>query len=1153
MRLTLFMVFGLVFSLSASVRAQDQVVTLKVEKVPFIKVISELKRQTRLDFFYSFNEVDVNQAISLDVKNVKIEDVLCQILGDKFTWEYIDNVVVIKPNGMTGPEKKSVRVKGFVYDTEKQPLPGVTVKVVGMSVGTATNQKGWFAMDLPLLKGALEFSFVGFKKKQVNFTESSDTLRIVLEEDMAEVGEVIVRAYSTQNKKEVVSSIATITAEEMKELPSASILSMLQGRLPGLQIVNQSGAPGSAADVAIRGYNSLIDYSTDTGNGSSDGQPLYVVDGMPMQSFVSPQTGTNTLADLDPSMIESISILKDASAASIYGSRAANGVILITTKKGKAGTNKFSVNASYTVSKMLEYPEQTGGRMERWIKNEWNRKQVGKYYVGDGYYAYPTSYKDAFGKSSAVYDGYWGNGSRDWAKNHGNPMYQDSLNPFYNNQTNWYKYATRAAYVANINLQASGGGDKFQYMLGAGYYKETGIMLNSSYARANFLTNLSVQPTKELSINGRVYLSYVDRSFNSGSMLNNRYEGVTVDPSQQSTLLTSGGIVEDEWLKVQNGKRERTDDYRLMGSLVLDYQLFKGLSFSASGMVDYSQGNMNEFTPSTLDVERNENITRGGIFRTVSLSTEELLRYKTSIRENHNIELLLGLNVSKEQVFSMKGSGRRGGSDYVSYYPRSIERGIHNYGTEDWANYQALTTYLSDFREKTMVSYFGRIGYNYKRRYLFEFTYRRDGSSTFGENHRWAEFPSYAVGWAFSEEKFVKDRAAHWLNWGKVRASYGTSGQIFSDEYLAHGLIKFDGSFHGVERASNGTSIAPELTWEKTWQYDIGLDLDMFDNRLGFKSDYYYKYTEGLLYFVNLPGVLYGDVSKQHRNAMEVSNEGIEFDVLVDIFRDSGVKWRTRLNLSRNWNRFEKAYNGRDPQNNMIQGKPLHPFKVYDDNGFFQNEDEVPRYYDANGNAIFLSSGFGKINIKNGSSNLVGTPKILDVDGDGQINDDITCGTSLPMAYGGWVNEIRWKNLDLNILFNITLNRKILNLNGNSLNGGVGAPVFVDLRDVSFWEKEGDVADYGRVGTYQGMLRSKIERVHSMSLKQITLGYNLPKQIANKLRFSDVRFFVTGENIFYLSNYSGANPEVVNIYQGLDAGNAYPLPQKWTMGLTLNF
>ena len=1153
MKLTFFFLMLGLLEVHASVKAQVKTVNLDVRNMPLKEVFGELKKQTELDFFFSNEELDMNSRVTIQVEKADLMDVLARILGRSYQVEIIKGMVIIKPAiEIDSVRVKSITLRGFVRDVKKQPLPGVTIQLSGTSVGVATDVNGWFAVKLPVLKGKLEFSYVGYQKIVMEFTEKmgKDTLQVVLKEDVAALDEVVVRAYSTQNKKEVVSSIATITAEEMKELPAASFISMLQGRLPGLNIVNQSGAPGSAADVAIRGYNSLVSVLGNSANGASDNQPLYVVDGMPMQSFVSPQTGTNTLADLDPSMIESVSVLKDAAAAAIYGSRAANGVILITTKKGKAGYNKFIVNGSYSVSKMLEYPEQTGGRMERRIKSLWIENQRGSTYNSSmGSYVYPTSYEEAWENGgTSSYDGWWGNGTVSAASKKKKPLYQDSLNPFYNNQTNWYKYATRTANVKNVNLQVSGGSDKFQYMLGAGYYDETGIMLNSRYARANVLFNLSAQPVPHLRIDGRVYGAYMDRSFNSGSMISNRYEGMTVNPREMSTLLLGGGVVEEDWLKVQNGERSRADDYRAQGSLLMEYEILKGLSISVSGMLDFTQGNLNQFRPSTLDPQFNENYSKGGMLRKISLLTEELLRYNTSIREKHNIELLLGLSVSKDQEFSMQGSGRRSGSDYVYYYPVQVEGGIHNYGTATSPRYRPLTTYESNFKEKTMVSYFGRIGYNYKRRYLVEFTYRQDGSSTFGENHRWAKFPSIALGWAFSEESFIKKWTERWLSWGKVRASYGTSGQIFADAYLAHGIVKMEGgSFNGVTLAEPGENIAPELTWEKTKQYDIGLDMDMFDNRVGLKFDYYYKYTDGLLYSVSLPGDIYYN-STQMQNALEVSNEGIEFDVQADIFRESAVKWRTKFNVSRNWNRFEKSANGRDI-GNLIQGRPVNAFNVYVDDGYFQNEDEVPRYYNMQGDEKYLSNDrLITISAKTGYSNLVGTPKIMDLNGDGVINnkDRMFYGTSLPMAHGGWANEISWKNFDLNVLFNITLSRQMRNNNAWTLTQG--NPVFVDLRGVSFWSKEGDNTTYGRIGTYAESLRSQIEKVNSVSLKQITLGYNLPKQFVKKIRLSEARVFVTGENIFYWSNYSGGNPEVISVYTGVDDGGQYPLPQTWTIG-----
>ena len=358
------LLFVCTMHLSASnLYSQQKKMDISMKNASLVDVFRYIRQNSDYTFVYDSDAVKQMKTVSLDMKNVAIEEILEQCFkGSSFVYLIEGNLVIIKEQKGEQQQAKSVRVKGFVYDTKKQPMPGVTVKVVGLPVGTATTEKGWFAIDLPLQKGALEFSFVGFKKKQVEFTEKTDTLRIVLEEDVSDLDEVVVRAYGTQNKREVVSAISSVKAEEMKELPTASIVNMLQGRLAGVNIMNQSGAPGSASVVAVRGFNSLLT------KGASDGQPLYVVDGVPMHSFVSPVTGTNTMADLDPSMIESVEVLKDAAAASIYGSRAGNGVILITTKKGRAGETKFSANVSYSASQLMSYPVQTGGRMERWLE-----------------------------------------------------------------------------------------------------------------------------------------------------------------------------------------------------------------------------------------------------------------------------------------------------------------------------------------------------------------------------------------------------------------------------------------------------------------------------------------------------------------------------------------------------------------------------------------------------------------------------------------------------------------------------------------------------------------------------------------------------------------------------------------------------------------
>ena len=1141
MKLVCFIILIGLMQVHATTYGQAENVSFEQKRMTIDEVFNTITLQLQYDIFYSDDELDIKQVVEIPALRANIEDVLKAVLGERFSYQFISKTIIISP-ASADPQvnKKSIRLKGFVYDEKKIPMPGVTVQVVGTSVGTVSINNGWFAIDLPILKGKLKFSFVGYKDQEIEFTEKTDTLHIYMKEDVSNLDEVVVRAYGSQKKREVISAISRVTAEEMKELPTASLVNMLQGRMAGVMVVNQSGAPGSAQMVAIRGYNSLMT------RGASDGQPLYVIDGVPMHSFVSPVSGTNTMADIDPAMIESVEVLKDAAAASIYGSRAGNGVILITKKKGRAGEAKFSANVSYSASQLMAYPEQVGGRMERIIYLERLKTERSPIYdYTTGKKRWPTSYEDVYEAAYGTYDGFWLNGH---LKQKVPDYLQDSLNPYFNNST-WWKYVYKTGKVLNANLQASGGSERMQYMVGAGYYEETGIAINSSYGRYNLSSNLTAKPTKGLDLNVRLYLAYTNKDRDTRNLMShNRFETITADPGLTSTLLSNSSEVEAEWLRNANAKKDKSDAYRAMGSVYLQYAFLEGLSLTGSASVDFSQSNSNIFSPSWLDVAGwEENRSEGSISRSISVLGNVLLRYNKSFKEKHNLEVLLGMDINKEQYHYINGYGKGGPSDNIYYYNPNINQPVKNHGYLDYEEWVSMTSYYSDFNEKTMLSYFARVGYNYKQRYLVEGTLRRDGSSTFGEDHRWATFPSVAVGWAFSEEPFM--RWASWLDWGKLRASYGTSGQIFTDEYLAHGLMSVNNdAFMENNGMIPNTMISPDLTWEKSEQYDIGLDLDMFDYRLKMKLDYYYKLTSSLIYNVELPGTILL-AGARTENAMELSNEGIELELEADILRNHAVLWRTKFNISRNWNRFEKSYDGKD-KDGLIIGRPTSGLMVYAEDGFYDSDDEVPVNWKIDGSQEYLGTG---VDPMTGMSGMVGRQKLLDLNGDGRIGseDMYYVGTAQPLAYGGWVNELTWKNFSLNMLFNYALGRSMINMRPKSIYQTV---INVNPADMDFWEKPGDDADYPSFGYgFEMQTDKRVEKVHSVSLKQLTVGYDVAKKVSKKIGFSGIRFFVTMENLFYLSNYSGDNPEVVDVYRGIDSGGAYPLPRKYSIGLTLNF
>ena len=771
----------------------------------------------------------------------------------------------------------------------------------------------------------------------------------------------------------------------------------------------------------------------------------------------------------------------------------------------------------------------------------------------EGKYIFPQSYQEA--KVLGIYDRWWYNAV---SSQGGKRPLQDSLNPYYNNSTDWFRYAFRAGKIVNANIQASGGKETVNYLVGGGYYTEQGIMYGSDFSRVNLIVNLGTLPVRNLNLDTRLYFAYTDRSRGAGSgstMSGSKIERLTVDPKSSSSLLGAGGINEEKLLEELNTTIEKNESYRLRASMNLRYQLYKGFNLSVLGSLDYNQGMRNNFRPSTLDLANGLSSSIGEVDRNLMIMNENMLTYKASFNEQHNIDALFGISFQSGQNDYLSAQGLGGASDKIHY--------IVDEGTSVNVNGQSifLKKAKTDRTENVLVSYYGRFVYNYMQRYLFEATWRKDGSSVFGEKVRWATFPSAAIGWAFSEESFLDN--CPWLNFSKIRVSWGRSGQQFGQPYLAHGLMTSFQTFLGqTSIASNpfGGMINRKLTWEESDQYDLGLDLDLFNYRLKFKLDYYYKLTKGLLYYVPLSGN-WSFHSKQWQNAMKVSNEGLEMELEADIFRESAISWRMKFNISRNWNLFKKSYTSRDVEQYVV-GRPLYSIFLFEDDGYYQTDDDIPYVYDRRGykNKLYIGgSGSGNRMIRYEA----GTRKILDINGDGMIGaeDMVYQSSALPLAYGGWVNELKWKGLDVNILFTYSLGRKIYKIyETNSLRGTYGEPILADLGNISFWEKEGDVTDYPRMAAFNdalqqfsGAIASNLETVSYIKLKQLTIGYDIPKKIVKKLNLSSIRVFFTGEGLFTLTNYSGTDPEVVDMFSGKDNYSAYPLARKLSLGLTVNF
>ncbi len=1149
MKLSVFFVLFFSLSVSATVSAQQEKVNLHLENVSLKTFFHEIQKQTGLYFVYNEEICRDFGKVSVNVKDEMVLNVLENVFSDKaYSYHFEEKIIVVKAKTLATPQQQMKKVKGRVTDSKGNPIVGATILICGTTLGAAADKDGKFVVLSNKAEGKLALSAVGFEAKIVEYKEG-DELNIVLKEEVNQLNEVSVIAYGERSKRDIVGAISSVKGKDLQDFPNASIETMLQGKMSGVNVSNLSGQPGGRGSlVTIRGFSSL------NSTGANDGSPLYVIDGVPVQSSASTATGgINPLASLDPTSIESVDVLKDAASAALYGSRAANGVILITTKKGKLGRSVFNVSASHSFSWLPKTPLQIRGNGERRMYLALAKMQrYGRYDWQTDNVIMPGDYNDTWGwtPDDGSYDFLWNNGNVSTQGQRVPSIIQDSLNKFYNNNTNWWDYVFRTGQLTQANIQISGGNDNVRHLVSAGVYNEKGIMLNSSFMRVNLLTNLDLKLSPKLDAFTRINLAYTDQK--AGDMA--KMQGMTVDPKTESTLLPGKGtIAEKKVLESLNGIDGKNINYNVRLNIGFNYQIITGLKLSATAALDHYLTHIHKFTPDYLTYNKLTRSESQGIGMTM-IQSENMLTYRFDISEKHNFELMAGLSYNWNQLESINGSAQGGPSNQIHYVGEAWPQQRPN----EYGGIESLQMFGSNHECQTMLSYYGRIAYNYKKKYLTELTIRSDGSSVFGKDVRWGTFPSVALGWVFSEEAFMKK--LWWLNFAKLRLSWGKSGQKFSEAYLAQGIMGVTNSFLGNSGLAPQMLANNKLTWEKSDQYDVGLELNMFNYRIQAKLDYYYKYSSALLMQTPTPGNFFL-AKKMWNNASAISNQGIEIEVSGDIIKGDNWNWNLGFNISRNWNLFRKSYNDidiNDGESSKVLGRPVYGVYSYQDEGIVQNESEIPYYYDELGKKRPLS-------FRNSNYPLrVGGRKIKDQNMDGVIDegDLYYVGSTIPAAFGGITSRLSWKGITLDVVMNYMIHRKMINIVKGAAFNFMAAPKVLmnDSNKMFYWQKPGDDAEYpslefadaSYVGQFDGDIDSRVENVNFLRLKQLTLSYLIPdKCFKNKIK--GLRVFMTGENLFLISNYSGVDPEMVNPYTGKDFGDQYPLNRKFTIGFNLNF
>jgi len=1039
-------------------------------------------------------------------------------------------IAILFFSGLLSVAQAQTTVTGKVTAaSDGQPLPGVTILVQGTSnVGTSTDANGKYSLDVPEGKTALVFSFVGYQKKVVQINGRS-VINVQMEETVQQLNDVVVVGYGSQIKKDVTGNVSSVSGEDIQNVPVNSFEKAIQGRAAGVFVNSGNGKLGQGIQVNIRGSSSL----------SAGNQPLYVVDGVPVtsQSLSSASAAqTNPLASIDMSDIESISVLKDASAAAIYGSRASNGVVIIKTKSGQSGATKF--NVKYQVSSSTPSGKRDFMNAQQYVDFF---KQAA---VGGGKYAY------------RINPGGWANQQQAidyWVNNFYIPTMNgiSEGNDWQNNPTNynWQDQAFQDANSQDFKLSASGGNDKTTFFVGGGFSNQKGILINNAYKKINGRLNLDHQATDKLKFGLRVSVNRTlndrvsnDDQFSTPMQLVAQapiapfYADADGNPSNgyQKGDTYNTNTYYYNGLDINNNSTFRTRKFHILGNANAEYNILPNLTFKSKFGMDLINQNEEQYFKPRLAYYVGANGYGYNAWTEVqNYTSDNTLTYENTFAQKHNINVVLGTSYNWVTRTLTSVSGEN--------FPNSNFTNIDNA-----ANITSGDVTDTKYR---FMSYFARANYKYNDRYLLSLSARTDGSSRFGKNNRYGFFPAASVGWILTEEDFMDKVPA--ISFLKLRASYGVTGNADISNFPSLGL--YNGiSYAGASALSPSQTPNPDLKWETTHQLDVGIDYGFFDDRINGEIDYYRKKTTDLLLDVNVPGTT--GFATQLRNVGKMTNQGFEF-VINSVNTTGKFFWSSRFNIAFNANKVTDL-NGQvltgGYVNRAIEGQPIGVFYtrefagVNPDNGdalFYVNHDPTQSELNS-GNAFKVNGMFNDRYVTNSPN--VATRKPV-----GNPNPDFT---------GGFNNTFSYKGISLDMFWQFVYGNQIYN--GGWYMSASGLYFDNQTTDqLNAWQKPGDITQVPQARLYwdNGASTNSTRYLSDGSyarLKTLTLSYDLPNNLLTKLNLRKAKIFVTGTNLITITNYDGWDPEVNTDYinSNLSLGNDfYAAPQPRTISVGVNF
>jgi TonB-linked SusC/RagA family outer membrane protein len=1051
-----------------------------------------------------------------------------QPFSNVFKHFFVGVFLILAPAFM---QAQSKMVSGVVVDDGKDPLPGVTISVKGTKTSVLTDYTGQYSINADS-NAQLVFSYVGFETATVSVGDKK-VLNVTLKSSTSNLDEIVVIGYGSVKRKDLTGSVASVSMSDVNKAPVRSFDDALAGRVAGVQVTSSDGRPGSGVDIVIRGNNSVTQANS----------PLYIVDGFPIED---PNNNV-----INPSDIESIDILKDASATAIYGARGANGVIVIQTKKGKQGKPVFSFNST------------TG------IQNNMSEVAVMSPY---DYVKYQLEFNPALtsqpGQSKTPTELYLANGRT--------LDYYKTVKPI-----NWQDEVTRTALYKNNDFAVRGGTKKLKYSLSASSTDQDGILLNSNYKRYQGRAVVDYQITDKLKIGINTNYSYLKmagidptRGTNGATTnlmtsvwgyrpvpsetvdLTEEYRDADFDPSND--YRTNPIISLQETYDVTKTKNLNLNGY-------VDYAFTKDLKWRSTVGIIENRAERGQYNNSNTQSGKSNNGINGRITNTNSTNflNENTLTWDKKLGKKSKLTALGGFTIQRGVNWN-NGVG-------ATQIPLSAEPlGLDGL---DQGTPVRIDPSESDW---TMASFLTRVNYTYDSKYMITASYRADGSSKFPSANHWGYFPSAAVGWKFSEESFLKNSKT--FSEGKLRASYGQTGnnRVGNFDYLTryfnpiNNTYSFNNEYmEGVVATNLGNS---DLKWETTEQIDAGIDLGFFKQRIAFTADVYKKTTKDLLLNSQLP--LSSGFSTALKNVGSVENKGLELTLTTQNIITKDFTWTTSANIAFNKSKllaldegqtFLESVVGWD--NNVTTSAYIS--RVGEELGQMYGYEWLGTYKYADFNTSVNGSGVTVYTLKpeiatNGNvrANIQpGDIKYKDQNGDGVVNksDYVTIGRGLPKHTGGFSNNFTYKGFDLNIFFQWSYGNDIMNMNRYPFEApGVSASKNLFASYADHWTPENPESNVTRIKGYfgGGYSSNLVEDGSYLRLKTVALGYNLDSKLVSKWHLKSIRFFVSGQNLATWTKYSGPDPEVNTYRSVLTPGfdfSAYPRARTIAVGTNITF